>query len=171
MHGLAWKDISFDEMHRFLGILLKISLQPVDLGGYPGYFRDDYMNMEFSVSEDDNIRISGSKGFVADIDPSIRMSLNRFKQIRGSFHPEDRKNANGADDKCYQLRAAINELNSASNTNLVPDANCLFDEGGIACRSRYCPVRQYNKDKPDKFRVDFFIMAWSKTYLIYHIDV
>jgi hypothetical protein len=50
-------------------------------------------------------------------------------------------------------------------------ANCAFDEGGIACRSRYCPVRQYNKDKPDKFRVDFFILAGSKTYLIYHIDV
>jgi hypothetical protein len=33
------------------------------------------------------------------------------------------------------------------------------------------PVRQYNKDKPQKYRVDFFIMACSKSYFIHHIDV
>ena len=38
-------------------------------------------------------------------------------------------------------------------------------------RSRYCPVRQYNKDKPDKFRVGFFVMADTKYYFIYHLDV
>ena len=38
-------------------------------------------------------------------------------------------------------------------------------------RSCYCPVRQYNKDKPDKFRVDFFILADTKYYFIYHLDV
>jgi hypothetical protein len=43
--------------------------------------------------------------------------------------------------------------------------------GGQSCRSRFCPVLQYNKDKPDKFRVDFFILANSKNYFIQHIDV
>ena len=38
-------------------------------------------------------------------------------------------------------------------------------------RSRYCPVRQYNKDKPDKFRVGFFVMADTKYYFIYHLDI
>ena len=42
-----------------------------------------------------------------------------------------------------------------------------FDEGGIAMRSRYCPVRQYNKDKPNKYRVDFFILADASYYFIY----
>ena len=46
-----------------------------------------------------------------------------------------------------------------------------FDEGGVPMRSRYCPVRQYNKDKPDKYRVDFFILADAKHYFIYHLDV
>jgi hypothetical protein len=99
------------------------------------------------------------------------MSLNRFKQIRGGFHPEDKAKANGSEDKCYMIRGALNELNSASHSNFVPEANLSFDEGGIACRSRYCPVRQYNKDKPDKFRVDFFILAGARSYIIYHIDV
>jgi len=46
-----------------------------------------------------------------------------------------------------------------------------FDEGGVACRSRFCPVRQCNKDKPDKCRVDFFMLCDSKHYFIYHMDV
>jgi hypothetical protein len=32
-------------------------------------------------------------------------------------------------------------------------------------------VRQCNKDKPNKFRVDFFIMACSSLYCILHLDV
>ena len=38
-------------------------------------------------------------------------------------------------------------------------------------RSRFCPVRQYNKDKPAKYRVDFFILADAGDYFIYHLDV
>ena len=46
-----------------------------------------------------------------------------------------------------------------------------FDEGGVGIRSRHCPVRQFNKDKPQKFRVDFFIMASSANYAILHLHV
>ena len=49
--------------------------------------------------------------------------------------------------------------------------NASFDEGGIPMRSRFCPVRQYNKDKPAKYRVDFFILADSRDYFIYDLDV
>ena len=38
-------------------------------------------------------------------------------------------------------------------------------------RSRFCPIRQYNKDKPAKYRVDFFILADATHYFIYHLDV
>ena len=38
-------------------------------------------------------------------------------------------------------------------------------------RSRFCPVRMYNKDKPAKFCVDFFILADAKYYFISHLDV
>ena len=34
-------------------------------------------------------------------------------------------------------------------------------------RSRFCPVRQYNKDKPAKYRVDFFILADSRDLDVY----
>lgn len=169
-NGLVWKPISEDELHRFLGIILRISLSPVDMGGYTAYFRDTEYVVPIEKRKA-GLRIPGTTGFIHSLPEELRMSLNRFKQIRGAFHPEDKVLGNGCEDKCYQLRAALNEINAAARANFVPEANCAFDEGGIACRSRYCPVRQYNKDKPDKFRVDFFMLAGSTTYVIHHIDV
>jgi hypothetical protein len=146
-HGLVWKPISFDEMHRFLGILLRISMQPTDAGGYTAYFRDSNITIPLSEDGSEYIEIPQTKGFMSMIDKEVRMSLNRFKQIRGVFHPAEKYITNGEEDKCYQIRAAIKELNSAARINFVPEANLSFDEGGISCRSRMCPVRQYNKDK------------------------
>ena len=37
-------------------------------------------------------------------------------------------------------------------------------------QSRYCPVRQYNEDKPAKYQVDFFLLADAQYYSIYHLD-
>ena len=52
---------------------------------------------------------------------------------------------------------------------LGPDA--AFNEGRVSMRSYYCPVQHYNKDKPDKYRVDVFILADAKYDVIYHLDV
>ena len=41
----------------------------------------------------------------------------------------------------------------------------------VGCHSRHCPIHQYNKDKSQKFYVDFFICADSNVYLILHLDV
>jgi Transposase IS4 len=98
------------------------------------------------------------------------MTLTRYKQIRSSFHPEDRSSGD-AGDKCYQLRHAINTLNAAASNVKWIGLDVAFDEGGIGSRHRRNPVRQYNKDKPQKYRVDFFIMACSRTYFIHHLDV
>jgi Transposase IS4 len=153
--------------------------------------------MKVELSSGKTIEIPGTQGFMASILAKCKMSLNRFKQIRGAFHPEHKLDSNGEDDKCYQIRGALNELNAASAANFVPEGNLAFDEGryytsflavlfgvrvlnprfhwwyvgGVGCRSRFCPVKMYNKDKPDKFRVDFFILAGSQSYLIHHMDV
>jgi Transposase IS4 len=158
LHGHTFTNITTEEMYHFLGITLRISLSPIDWGGYEAYF---------SVSNRKvlDVDIAGSAGFAQHY-----MTLRRYKQIRSAFHPEDRS-AGSAGDKCYQLRHAINTLNqAASNTKFIGE-DVTFDEGGIGSRHRLNPVRQYNKDKPQKFRVDFFIMACSKTYFIHHLDV
>ena len=97
------------------------------------------------------------------------MTKARFMQIRGAFRPESSKTL--VDDKCHQIRYVINKFNRAARETFLPGYALSFDEGGHACRSRYCPVRQYNKDKPDKYRVDFFILADAARYFICHIDV
>jgi Transposase IS4 len=78
-------------------------------------------------------RIPETKGFISLVDSDKQMSLNRFKQIRGAFHPEDKAKANGLEDKCCMIHCALNELNSASHSNFVPGSNLSFNEGGIAC--------------------------------------
>ena len=48
-----------------------------------------------------------------------------------------------------------------------------FDEGGIASKSCYNPIRQYNASKPNKYLIGFFVMvnASSGMNFIYHLDV
>ena len=75
------------------------------------------------------------------------------------------------EDKCHQLCYFIWLFNAKAKETFELGKDISFDKGGVAMRSRYCPVRQYNKDKPDKFRVDFFILADTKYYFIYHLDV
>ena len=165
-NGLVWKDITIEEMYRFLGIMLKISLSPVDGGGYATHFaNEDKVICADTRRNPVTIKIGNSKGWAQHMLP-----FSRFRQIRGAFHPED-KVASYGKDKCYQLRHVLNRLNAAALSTFIMGPNMSFDEGGSACRSRMCPVRQHNKDKPDKYRVDFFILSDSKKYFIYHMDV
>jgi ribonucleotide reductase beta subunit family protein with ferritin-like domain len=58
------------------------------------------------------------------------------------------------------------EYAAASNIKFI-GLDVIFDEeGGSGSWHRCNPVRQYNKDKPQKYQVDFFIIACSKTYII-----
>jgi len=165
-HGNIWKQISIEEMYHFLGICLKISLASIDGGGYAAHFQgEDKLMFTGTGRLARKLTITRSKGWVQDI-----MPLWRYKQIRGSFHPEN-KVASLNKDKCYQLRHATQQLNSAALITFVPSENLTFDKGGVACRSRMCPVRQYNKDKPDKCRVDFFVLSDAHKHFIYHLDV
>ena len=62
-------------MHRFFRILLRISLQPVDEGGYPAYFQDS--NIRIPVSD-------GGNQFIAHL---------RFSHARPT---DDERNSNAA---------------------------------------------------------------------------
>jgi len=131
-------------MFHFFGIMLNISLTTVDGGGYSAYFaEEDKVIYADSGQKPRTITFSNTKGW-----GQRYMSLNRFKQIRGAFHPKD-KVASLRKDKCYQLRHILNQLNAAALRCFVMGPNMAFDEGGSPCRSRMCHVRQYNKDKPD----------------------
>ncbi len=99
------------------------------------------------------------------------MCYSRFIQIHAAFYPEDGTSQEW--DKCHQLRNAINHLNKAAKHTFIPGKEMSLDEGGITSKSNYNPVRQYNNSKPDKYRIDFFILANALRghNFIYHIDV
>jgi hypothetical protein len=136
-HGVKWVNITTAEMFHFLGILLRISMEERDGGGYRAYFRTDDKVLHTSTGPNGKSQpIPGTKGWAWRY-----MSLRHFMQIRAAFHPES-KEAGMSGDKCYQLRSALNHLNKASLRTFVSGGNLAFDEGGVASRSRLCPVRQ-----------------------------
>jgi hypothetical protein len=58
LSGLKWKDIMTAEMYRFLGIMLKISLAPIDGGGYKAYFRKEDMLIKYCEHMPHNNKLS-----------------------------------------------------------------------------------------------------------------
>ena len=148
-------------MIRFFGIMLQISLEPGKLGGYESYFVE---SKSINLGHRYKLELRGYHSWAKEV-----MPLVRFKQIRSALRPE--ADVTDKYDKCAQLRFFIRRFNAKGREVFNLGAEASFDEGGIPMRSRYCPVRQYNKDKPDKYRVDFFILADAKYYFIYHLDV
>ena len=159
----SWVNITVEEMIRFHGLILKMSVDGRNLGGYQAYFIEKH---QVNAGTNYYIELDGFPAWAAKV-----MTLQRFKQIRAAFHPE--VGVSDIGDKCHQLRYAIDKLNLTSSRTFIPGKDLSFDEGGVASRSRRNPVRQYNKDKPNKFRVDFFILSNNsdKWYFIIHIDV
>ena len=161
--GFPWKNITTEEMYRFFGVLLKMSIDNRKMGGYKAYFKAKptvYLTNDYSMT------LHSYPAWASKV-----FTLGRFQQLRAAFHPEVGESRVG--DKVHQLRYALNCLNSSSRRTFIPGMDLSFDEGGVASRSKYNPVRQYNKDKPDKRRVDFFMMAnaTKKKYFILHADI
>ena len=128
-------------MVRFLGVILKMSIDDRKLGGYVAYFDQD---LRVNLGRSYSVKLEDYPPWALKV-----FSLIRFKQIRSAFHPE--VGASSIGDKCHQLRYAIETLNATSKAVFIPGLNLSFDEGGGPSRSWLNPVRQYNKDKPNKF--------------------
>ena len=143
------------ETIRFFGIILKISIQDLNLGGYDAYWSRDF---QVNAGRNYRVKLCGIKPWARDV-----MQKHRFKQIRAALRPEMGRTEIG--DKCHQLRWVINKFNTHARMTFIPGWALSFDEGGNSCRSRFCAVRQYNKDKPNKYRVDFLYCRMQRLIL------
>ena len=94
------------------------------------------------------------------------MALDQFKQIRSAFHPEAGTFFDDNRDIFHQLQNFICSFNAKSKIIFDICTDVCFDEVWIYVISIYCPVHMYDKEIPNKFRVDFFIMEYSKHYFI-----
>ena len=99
-------------MMKFLGIMLRMSLNPIDYGGYAAYFFRDDVNID--LDENTSLIASGTKGWVSDV-----MDFRRFKMIRKAFHPEDRI-ARACGDKCYQVHHLLRQFKATAKATFIP---------------------------------------------------
>ena len=70
-----------------------------------------------------------------------------------------------------QLIFMILCINRAATRTFDLDQNTDFDEGGIVTRSHFCCVCQYNKDKPEYFRIYLFVSSNSNYYFFINLDM
>ena len=152
--GSPWSNITVEEMIQFHGTVLKMSIDDRQLGGYPLYFTK---SMSVNSSRDYSVLLHDYPAWALQV-----FALGRFKQIRAAFHPEVGQSTVG--DKCHQLPHVLNTLNQASFCKFIPGIDLSLNKGGVASRSRLNSGRQYNKDKPQKFQVNFL------SYVISHLD-
>ena len=75
--GYRWTPISVVEMIQYFGIILKISILELNLGGY-----DAYWDKKISVKAGRNysVQLMGLQPWARDV-----MTKHRFKQIRAAF--------------------------------------------------------------------------------------
>ena len=99
----------------FVGIILKIILQDLNVGGYTAY-------REHNIA------------YTRDI-----MTKGRFKQIRTAFRLDSGKSTIG--NKWHQLQYVINKFNQSIRSTFIPGYDMSFNKGGNASRSRYNPAR------------------------------
>ncbi len=71
------------------------------------------------------------------------------------MHPElDHTEIN---KKCHQLNHALHQINHTAKDSFIPGQN-LIDEGGVLYSLNFCPIQQYNKDKPKQYQCEIFIL-------------
>ncbi len=149
-YGSDWKNITVEEMFHTFGMILKMSLVSIHLGGLKAYF-NPITKLYISCNEAIELKTVDTNW------TDDRLTYKRFLQIRAAIHPEDGTSEIG--DKCHQLRAAIQFLNEHAKKSFILGRELSFDEGEIASKSRYNPVHQYNLSKLDKYCIDFFMLV------------
>jgi hypothetical protein len=163
-YGSDWKNITVKEMFHTLGMILKISLVNICLGGLKAYF-NPIKKLYISCDEVIELRTIEMNWTYE------RLTYKCFLQIRAALHSEDGVLEIG--NKCHKLRAAIQFLNEHAKKSFILGREILFDEGGILSNPHYNPVWQYNASKHNKNQIDFSVMvnASSGMNFIYHLGV
>jgi hypothetical protein len=162
-----WTRFQVHEIYICLGIVLRGGITNCAGGGYVSWFVGSHALITVSKGRKyKSYQRQGYNNWALDY-----TSLRRFRQFLKAFRIEnDPDGTHKQTDKAYQLRKMCVIISATAARVFIPGRDLSFDEGGIGCRSRRCPIRMYNKDKPDKYRIDFFILCCSVTYIIFHLE-
>lgn len=99
--------------------------------------------------------------------PSNRFSLvmgkNRFFHIMGYLHFSSNKSPQARTDRAWKIRPVLDVLQRTFARGYRAPPVISFDEATLPSRSRYNPMRIFNKDKPHKWGTKVFVAACAKT--------
>ncbi|KAH9118611.1 hypothetical protein LEN26_012002, partial [Aphanomyces euteiches] len=87
------------------------------------------------------------------------MSRNRFAEISQYMHFADNTKQPPRGDKFYKIRPIIDQINETFQSSYVHGAHLAFDEGIWSTKSKYCPAKQFNPNKPHKWGLKVFMLC------------
>lgn len=101
---------------RFFGIMLRISIEYINMGGCVLYFHDEHVaHMEGSYG----VRLQGFDTWARD-----SMPVARFKHIRAAFHPEAVQ-SDLTGDKFHQL-CYLSKYSTRCQKDIISWTKCFF---------------------------------------------
>ncbi|KAE8965895.1 hypothetical protein PR001_g28583 [Phytophthora rubi] len=99
------------------------------------------------------------------------MPKNRFFHIMGYLHLSNNKSPQARRDRTWKIRPMIDVLQRTFARGYKMPPVISFDEATLPSRSRYNPMRQFNKDKPHRWGTKVFVAACAKTAYCMRIEV
>ncbi|KAE8960401.1 hypothetical protein PR001_g30397, partial [Phytophthora rubi] len=99
------------------------------------------------------------------------MAKNRFFHIMGYLHFSNNKSPQARLDRAWKIRPVVDVLQRTFPRGYKPPPIISFDEATLPSRSRYNPMRQFNKDKPHRWGTKVFVAACAKTAYCMRIEI
>eukprot|EP00644_Phytophthora_capsici_P000560 jgi/Phyca11/100491/e_gw1.4.276.1 len=91
------------------------------------------------------------------------MKRDRFRLITRYLHFVKNDPSAAATDKAWKVRPILQVLEKTFRRGYRLGPRISFDEGTIPNRSKYNPVRVYNKDKPHKYGTKMYMTCCAAT--------
>ncbi|GMF30512.1 unnamed protein product [Phytophthora fragariaefolia] len=91
------------------------------------------------------------------------MPKNRFFHILGYLHFSNNKSPQAHRDRAWKIRPVVDVLQRTFARGYKMPPLISFDEATLPSRSRYNPMRQFNRDKPHRWGTKVFVAACAET--------
>ncbi|KAG3007473.1 hypothetical protein PC121_g7873 [Phytophthora cactorum] len=93
----------------------------------------------------------------------LYMPKNRFFHIMGYMQFSNNKSPEAHRDRAWKIRPVVDVQQRTFARGYKPPPVISFDEATLPSRSRFNPMRVFNKDKPHKWGTKVFVAACAKT--------
>ncbi|GMF27188.1 unnamed protein product [Phytophthora fragariaefolia] len=91
------------------------------------------------------------------------MPKNRFFHIMGYLHFSNNKSPQAHRDRAWKIIPVVDVLQRTFARGYKMPPVISFDEATLPSRSRYNPMRQFNKYKPNRWGTKVFVAACAET--------